>query len=357
MRIAIDAQTTLGQKTGFGFYVKNLVEALAKVDSKGEYVLIKPQTQQDFPTWKRFWWDQLVFPSRAKKARVDLLHQPCFSAPILFTGKVIVTCHDLISVFFPENLPLASRLFYSRWMPFSYRKAMMVIADSEHTKKDIISLLRIPERRIKVVHLAVSKEFKPIKSSSKHRGILKKYRTGPRYFLHVGTIEPRKNLEFLVRAFALAYRDGLEENLVITGKKGWYYDGLFELVKNLNLTQKVVFTGYVEEKDLPALYSGATAFLFPSLYEGFGLPPLEAMACGTPVISSSTSSLPEVVGSAGILLPPRNEKLWAENMVKIVKDKGLAQTFKNLGLRQAAKFSWESTAKKTIEVYREAMER
>lgn len=355
MKIAIDAQTTLGQKTGFGFYVKNLVEALVKVDPENEYILVKPKTEKDFPTWKRFWWDQVAFPKSARKAKVNLLHQPCFSAPLFYSGKVVVTCHDLISVFFPENLPLASRLFYSRWMPFSYRKAAMIIADSEHTKKDLMALLKIPEEKIRVVHLAVSRDFRPIKSPKTLAKIRKKYHTGQKYFLHVGTLEPRKHLEFLVNAFALAVKEGIEENLVITGKKGWYYDGLFELVKVLNLENRVIFTGYVEERDLPALYSGATALLFPSLYEGFGLPPLEAMACGTPVISSNTSSLPEVVGKAGILLPPKDESLWAKNMLKIVRDKALTKTLSELGPRTAARFTWEETARKTVAVYKEVV--
>lgn len=355
MKIAIDAQTTLGQKTGFGFYVKNLVEALVKVDPKNEHILIKPRSEKDFPTWKRFWWDQITFPNQAKKAKVDLLHQPCFSAPLFYSGKVIVTCHDLISVFFPENLPLASRLFYSRWMPYCYRKATLIIADSEHTKKDLMSLLGIPEEKIRVVHLAVSSDFKPVKNPVRLARVRAKYKTTKKYLLHVGTLEPRKNLEFLVRAFALAVREGIEENLVITGKKGWYYDGLFQLVEKLNLSKRVIFTGYVEEKDLPALYSGATAFLFPSLYEGFGLPPLEAMASGVPIISSSTSSLPEVIGRAGILLPPKDEMVWAKNILKIIKDKGLANTLKALGIRQAKQFTWENTARKTVEVYNEAL--
>ncbi len=356
MKIAIDAQTTLGQKTGFGFYVENLVKALAKVDPKNEYVLIRPQTEKDFSTPQRLWWDQVVFPNRAKKSDVDLLHQPCFSAPVFYNGKIVVTCHDLISVFFPENLPLASRLFYSRWMPFSYQKASMIIADSEHTKKDLMSLLKIPESKIRVIHLAVSSNFRPIKSPRILNRIKKKYQTGKKYFLHVGTLEPRKNLEFLVKIFALAIRENIEENLVIAGKKGWYYNDLFELVKKLNLSKRVIFTGYFEEKDLPALYSGATALLFPSLYEGFGLPPLEAMACGTPVIVSSTSSIPEVVGRAGILLPPKDEKLWVKNILKIIQDKGLTKTLKALGPIEAGKFSWEETAEKTIEVYKEVQQ-
>ena len=355
MIIAIDIQTTLGQKSGFGFYVKNLVEALAQVDPGDEYFLIAPRSEKDFSAPKRFWWDQVVFPRRANKSKVDILHQPCFSAPLLYKGKIVVTCHDLISVFFPENLPFFARFFYARWMPFSYRKADLIIADSLHTKKDIIALLKIPAQKIRVIHLAVSKDFKPIRSKPVLKRIYKKYQIGEKYLLHVGTIEPRKNLPFLVRAFALAVREGLLENLVITGKRGWYYEDLFKLIEELNLKSRIIFTGYVDEKDLPALYSGATALVFPSLYEGFGLPPLEAMACGTPVVSSSTSSLPEVVGRAGILLPPKDERLWAKNLCKISQDKALRQTLSALGLRQAKKFTWEATARQTIEVYKEVL--
>ncbi len=355
MKIAIDTQTTLGQKSGFGFYVKNLVEALAKVDHQNEYFLIRPNTEKDFSTPQRLLWDQVIFPNRARQKKVDLLHQPCFSAPLLYPGRVIVTCHDLISIFFPANLPLASRLFYSQWEPFSYRKASKIIAISEHTKKDLMAFLKIPEEKISVIQLAASRDFRPVKSKKTLKKIQKKYRTGPNYILDVGTLEPRKNLSFLVRAYALAVREGADVNLVITGKKGWYFEGLFKLVAELNLKNKIIFTGYVEEKNLPALYSGAKAFVFPSLYEGFGLPPLEAMACGAPVISSSTSSMPEVIGQAGILISPKDERVWAQNILKILRDKGLARTLSQMGLRQAKKFSWEETARKTIEVYKEVI--
>jgi len=351
MNIAIDTQTTLGQKSGFGFYVKNLVENLSKVGLKNEYLLISPRSKKDLSTPERWWWDQVGFPRQARKERVDLIHQPCFSAPVFYKGKIVVTCHDLISVFFPQNLPLFSRLFYSRWMPYSYRAADIIIASSEHTKKDIISLLKIPEEKITVIHLAASKDFRPIRQSKKIKKVQRRYKTSPDYILHVSTIEPRKNLPFLVRAFALARREGIDSNLVITGKKGWYYDDLFRLVTDLHLEKKVIFTGYVADDDMPALYSGAKAFVFPSLYEGFGLPPLEAMACGTPVVSSTTSSMPEVIDQAGILISPHDEMLWAKSIVKVLKDKGLAKTMSGWGPRQAKKFSWEETARKTIEVY------
>jgi glycosyltransferase involved in cell wall biosynthesis len=355
MKVAIDTQTTMVQKSGFGFYVQNLVDNLAKVGPKNEYLLISPKTNKDLSTPQRWIWDQIQFPRQAKRAKVDLLHQPCFSAPIFYRGKVVVTCNDLISIFFPENLPLASRLFYSKWEPYSYRRADHIIAISEHTKKDILALLKIPEEKITVIPLAASKEFRPIKSPKKLRSVQKKYKTGSDYILHVSTIEPRKNLPFLVRAYALAVREGIDTKLVITGKKGWYYDNLFKLVDELNLQDKVIFTGYVADVDMPALYSGAKAFVFPSQYEGFGLPPLEAMACGTPVISSNTSSMPEVIGNAGILISPKDERVWARNIINVLKDKGLAKNMSGWGLRQAKKFSWAEAAEKTIEVYEKVL--
>jgi glycosyltransferase involved in cell wall biosynthesis len=351
VKIAIDTQTTLGQRSGFGFYVKNLVEALQKIDKNNKYILIAPKQKQDFYTLERFTWDQFKFPKIAKNKKVDILHQPCFSVPIFYKGKKVVTVHDIIPLIFPGNLPLVSRLFYSRWMTYSYRYADMIIADSICTKNDIVKHLGIAPEKIKVIYLAVSSDFKPESSRTKTEEIEKKYNTTDKYFIHIGTLEPRKNLMFLVRSYSLAVKSGVKENLVIAGKKGWYFEGLFDLVKKLGLEKRVIFTGYVEDKDTPTLYSGATALIFPSIYEGFGFPPLEAMACGTPVISSNTSSLPEVVGDAGILIPPKNEKEWANMMIEVSQNNKLAEKLKIKGLQQAKKFSWEQTAKKTIEIY------
>lgn len=351
MRIAIDTQTILGQKSGFGFYVKNLVDSLKKVDPENEYVLIAPETEKDFSTPQRLIWDQFQFPKIARQKQVDILHQPCFSAPMFYRSKIVVTCHDIISVKFPQNLPLASRLFYSKWMTFSYKAADAVITDAEHTKNDIIEYLKMKPEKIFVIPLAVSSDFQPVMGDQVQR-TAEKYGIKGKYFIHVGTLEPRKNLEFLVCAFALTVKAGIEENLVITGKKGWYFEGLFALVKKMKLEDRVIFSGYGADEDMPALYSGATAMTFPSIYEGFGFPPLEAMACGTPVISSNTSSLPEVVGEAGILLAPENEQMWADKMIEVSRNANLRQRMKADGLNQAKKFSWDETAKKTIEVYK-----
>jgi len=351
MRIAIDIQTTAGQKTGFGFYVENLVSNLKKYDPKNEYILLKPKDIADLSTPRRFVWDQFQMPRLAKKAKVDLLHQPCFSTPVFYSGKKVVTCHDLIAVFFPRNLPLASRLFFSKWMPYSYRKADMIIADSVNTKKDLMGILKIPEDKIEVVYLAVSEKFHPNHEKKDIEKALRRYKITQPYLLHVGTLEPRKNLEFLVKVFSKVVSSNPNFHLVITGKKGWYYKGLFNLVQKLNLDQKVIFTGYVQDEDLPYLYAGARAFVFPSLYEGFGLPPLEAMACGCPVVSSDTSSMPEVIGEGGILLPLNDASLWIKAIGEILSKENIASFYRQKGLQQARKFSWQKTALKTISIY------
>lgn len=352
MKIAIDIQTTLGRKTGFGFYVSNLVKNLEKTDKKNEYVFIKPDDEKDFSTPMRWVWDQITFPKLARQAKVDLLHQPCFSTPIFYRGKVVITIHDLISVFFGYNIPFWSRQFFARWMPFTYRFADHLIAVSEHTKKDAIRVLGIPEDKITVIHEAADEKYQLIEDKNILQAVRNKYKIGnDPFILHVGTLEPRKNLQFLVRAFAEAKSQIGKTKLVITGKKGWYYEGLFQLVDELKMHDEVIFTGYVEDDDIPPLYNAATVFAFPSLYEGFGLPPLEAMACGTPVISSNTSSMPEVVGEAGILIAPGDTDAWVDALIRVINNQKQWQAMRDKGLKQAKKFSWEKCARETIAVY------
>lgn len=353
MKIGIDIQTTLGQKTGFGFYVKNLVSQLEKIDKKNKYILIKPQSETDLSAPQRLYWDQFQVPKRAQQEQVDILHQPCFSVPIFYPGKVVVTVHDLIARLFGKDIPFFSRQVFSKWMPFSYRRADKIIANSQHTKNDIIKILKIPQEKIKVIYLAAGEEFKKINDQNKIKKVLKKYKTGDKYLLHLGTLNPRKNLEFLIRVFAGVVRDFPQYNLVISGKEGWYFEGLFELAKKLGLEKKVIFTGYIDDCDKPYLINAATIFTFPSLYEGFGLPLLEAMACGVPVISSNTSSLPEVVGKAGILIKPNDEKNWIKNIKLLLSDSKLRQKYSDLGFEQAKKFSWRETARQTLKVYEE----
>lgn len=358
MKIAIDVQTTLGQPTGFGFYVSNLVENLNKIDGENEYILSKPDSETDFSTPQRFIWDQFTFPKTAKQHSADLIHQPCFSAPLMFKGPVVVTIHDIISILFPQNIPFASRMFYSKWMPFSYAKAKKIISISQSTKRDIVRVLKISPEKITVIHNGFDAKLQKKLSAQKIDEVRGKYGLPQDYLLHIGTLEPRKNLDFLIDVFFEAIKDAKNRNLslVITGKKGWYYEGLFEKVAELKLQEKVIFTGYIDESDKGALYQGAKIFTFPSLYEGFGLPPLEAMASGTPVISSNTSSMPEVIGEAGILISPKQKSAWVEAIGRVNSDEKLLNEMKKKNEEQVRKFDWAVTAKQTIDVYEQAME-
>lgn len=356
MKIAIDVQTTLGQPTGFGFYVSNLTKALKKFSAGDEFKLIRPDAERDFSTPQRFYWDQFIYPAKARAVKVDLLHQPCFSAPLLFRGPIVITIHDIISILFPENIPFASRMFYSKWMPFTYHKANQIITISQSTKNDITRVLKIPQEKITVIPLAVDEKFEqPIKLEEVGR-VRQKYGLPKEYILHIGTLEPRKNLKFLIDVFndVIKSEKNVDLNLVITGKKGWYYEGLFERVRELGLEKKVIFTGYVDELDKPAIYKGAKIFAFPSVYEGFGLPPLEAMASGVPVISSDTSSMGEVIGDAGILLPPNDAERWSKAIGRLNNDEGLRKKYIELNKQQIKNFSWERTAHQTVEVYKKA---
>ena len=351
MRIGIDAQTTLGEKTGFGFYVENLTRALQKTAEGDQFKLLLPDQTEDLSTPGRWWWDQVTVPRLARRAQVDLLHQPAFSVPMFYAGKKIVTIHDVISLFH-TNIPFFSRQFYSKWMPFSYHFADHFITISEHSKRDIHQKLGIANDRITVIYLAADEEYHRPVSREKIDQVVQKYHIEGPYLLNVGTINPRKNLEFLVQVFAEAKKTHhLPHRLVLTGKKGWHYDALFRLVKDLKLTEDVLFTGYVGDTDKPALYHGADLFLFPSIYEGFGLPPLEAMSFGTPVISSNTSSLPEVIGDGGISLSPSDHGAWVQAIMQVITDPKLHGQLAEKGRAQAKKFSWNRCAAETLQVY------
>lgn len=354
MKIGIDAQTTVGQPTGFGFYVQNLTDTLLKIDQKNKYLLFYPKGKRDLSTPARLWRDQATIPFEALRKGVNVLHHPCFSVPIITPMPVVVTVHDLIANFFGEDIPFYSRLFFARWMPFSYRWATRIIAISSHTRADVMRVLNIPAEKIRVIPLAAGAHYRPIKDKAEIARVRARYKIAPDYLLHVGTLSPRKNLEFLVRVFRTLAPQYPSLQLVLTGKKGWYYQGLFHLVRKEGLTKRVIFTQYVDEADKPALYSGARIFAFPSLYEGFGLPPLEAMACGTSVVASNTSSVPEVVGDAGILLSPHSEKEWITTLSHLLNNGREREVLRARGLKRAQLFSWEKTAQQTIEVYEEA---
>jgi len=357
MRVAIDLQTDFALKRGHGSYVTNLVSHIKSNHEDVEIIPFRPpRGHKDLTNIRRLVWEQLMLPCLTAVSRADIIHQPAFSAPVLRRQIAVVTIHDVIALRFPDSVKRMTRFFFTKVMPFSYRFADHCITDSECSKRDILELLQLPAEKITVVPLAASSIYRPhtskedfaaIESSKARNGI-----TGP-YLIHLGTLEPRKNLPFLIRAYHKALRrGGPSYQLILAGQKAGSYPAVAAVIEELGLHQRVICTGYTEASELPLLLSGATALLFPSLYEGFGLPPLEAMQCGTPVLSSSASSLPEVVGEAGILLDPEDEAAWVEAIVRITTDEDLRTQLREAGLKQAKKFSWAKTAAQTVSVYR-----
>jgi glycosyltransferase involved in cell wall biosynthesis len=301
-------------------------------------------------TDRRLHWQQLVLPRLAKAARADLLHVPGFDAPHWKPLPVVLTVHDLIGMLFPHNLPLVSRFYWSWWLPRSIRWADRIIADSEHTRKDIIRLLGITGDRVEVIYPGVDAAFRPVSHPLLLESIRKKYTLPEQFILYLGTMEPRKGLDTLLAAFSLLEPD-TRRPLVIAGKKGWWTEGLFRQVQALGLEDWVHFTGYIQDQDLPGLLSQAEMLVYPSQYEGFGLPVLEAMACGTPVICSDVASLPEVAGGAAKLVRPGDAAGLSAAVAGLIQDPALRLDLRARGLEQARKFCWAETARQVVRVY------
>lgn len=350
MKIALDVQSTLGRKTGIGLYTINLLQALRRIAPQHEYIELAWGCTHELRTDQRLRWQQMQMPRRARAARADILHVTGFDAPRWKPCPVILTVHDLIGMLFPHNLPPISRLYWERWLPWSIRWADHIITDSEHTRYDIVRLMHISPERITVIPLGVDKRFCPLEDDEYLNALRQRYALPSDMILYLGTLEPRKGLDTLIAAYA-TLADRIPHSLVIAGKLGWYTDALFRQVRDSGLESRVCFTDYVPDADLPGLLNLAHIFIFPSRYEGFGLPPLEAMACGTPVIASNASSLPEVVGDAGLLVPPDDIVALAQAIHRLIQDADLRARLRSAGLARAALFTWEETARRTLAVY------
>lgn len=355
LKIALDTQAARQQRTGIGMYAAALLQALME-DGTVAPVAIDWGCDPVMRVPQRIAWQQLRLPARARAAHADLLHVTGFDAPLWRPLPTVLTLHDLIGMLFPQRLPPIARLYWSRWLPFSVRFADAVITDSRWARDDIVRLLGLPAERVTVVPLAADRRFTPQPPAEIAR-VRHTLGLPAQMLLYVGTLEPRKGVDTLIEAWALLANRWPAARLVIAGKKGWYTNELDALVQRLGLGARVQFTGYIADADLPALYAAAHAFSFPSRYEGFGLPPLEAMACGTPVIVSNASSLPEVVGDAGLLVPPDDVAALAAAIERIFAAPDLRAELAQRGATQAARFSWQRTAQQTIAVYRDVAQR
>jgi glycosyltransferase involved in cell wall biosynthesis len=374
MRIAFDATAIPRLMAGAGVYTDNLIRALARVDADNEYVVFAKDSAFDglargrppFSVVRgggrsramRLAWEQIVLPAQLRALRIDVLHSPHHTTPMVVAGcRRVVTFHDLTFFILPERYP-RSRLVYFRSVSWAAAwAAAMLICPSQTVREDIVRILHTPPEKVRPIAEAAAPAFRPIDDPA----VLDRLRYGhmlpDRFILSVGSLEPGKNRATLLKAFAELRRRGVEQNLVVAGQRAWKYGADFRLAEDLGLKGHVVFTGYVMPEEMPALYNAADLFVFPSLYEGFGLPVLEAMACGVPVVASNVSSIPEVAGDAALLVDPRDDAALCDAMERILKDSGLQATLRQRGVERAATFSWEKAARETIAVYEEAFKR
>ena len=374
MRIGIDYTAAVCQGAGIGRYTRQLVSALLDLDAENQYVLLaaagrgtsRSEALREHANVRNvalpisdrtltILWHRLHLPLWAElfTGRLDLFHSPDFSLPPLRTGRKILTVHDLSFMRVPECSDPSLRSYLLRVVPPSVRRADVVLADSQCTRADVIELLGADPAAVEVVYAGVEPRFRCVRDNAVLAAVRQRYRLPGRFVLGLGTLQPRKNFARLIEAFArVRGRATPQAGLVIAGGPGWMYEGIYHRVGELGLHDDVFFPGYVADQDLAALYSLADLFVFPSLYEGFGLPPLEAMACGTPVVCSNTSSLPEVVGDAALTVDPLDVPALAEAMERALADSALREGLVRSGLAQAQRFTWPQAAAKLLGVYR-----
>lgn len=374
MRIGIDARMYSTEFTGIGRYVYELVRHLVEADEKNEYVLFMNQPEYDEfdPPSKRVekvlvnakhysFAEQLRYLWILRRAKLDLMHFTHFNAPIFYRRPSVVTIHDLTLSFFPGKKMNSAfyRTAYNLVLKSSVRNAKRVIAVSENTKQDLIDITHVSPAKVEVIYEGVGEEFGPRGNKEEQEEVLKKYSITKDFLLYTGVWRGHKNLVNLIRAFALL-REGTEAfdlQLVITGEEDPYYPEVKRTVKELGLEHHVIYTGMVPEKELIALYQMAKAYIFPSLYEGFGLPPLEAMRCGTPVVASKSSCIPEICGdSNAMFFDPYDPEDMANVVRRLLLDEGMQKDLRECGLKHSLKFSWEDMAEKTLKVYNDVLD-
>jgi glycosyltransferase involved in cell wall biosynthesis len=372
VRIAIDYTSALMQQGGIGRHTRELVAALAVQDAENAYLLfaaghrggaLPPLPGPNF-SWRattaselwlaRIWHRaRLPIPIERWTGPIDLLHAPDFVLPPARLGtRTVLTVHDLSFARSPETTPPRLVGYLNQVVPRSVHRADRVLAVSEATRQDVIALYGAPPEKVTVVYNGVDARFRPIEDADRQRAIRERYGIGEApYILAVGAVHARKNYPRLIEA---VHRLGRPElRLVIAGGRGHPRGPVHTRIAELGLAERVVFAGFVGDEDLPALYSAARVVAFPSIYEGFGLPALEGMACGTPVVTSNTSSLPEIVGDAGLLVDPYDVEALANALARALDDEGLRSSLVEKGLHRARRFTWAEAARQVRAVYAE----
>jgi len=368
MRIGVDLSVIQTTKSGVDWYTHHVIKEMMGLLTPDEELVLFSNRETGFEkeieifpratvVRSRFRyqepWRQFILPYLLRKHEIDVCFFTNFVISIAAHCPMVLTIHDLSFKLFPRTHSLRNVIWARSLVPISSRRASRIIADSYNTKIDLLRVMNIREEKVDVIHLGASELFSPEPQPGDDEALLRYGVTEP-YLLYVGTLEPRKNLTMLIRAFDRIARDMPDMHLVLAGRRGWMAQAIFDEMEKRNLIGRMHITGYVHDEDLPALYRRSTAFIYPSLYEGFGLPPLEAMSAGTPVIVSRNSSLPEVVGDAGLYVNALDAAELANAIKAVVTDPELAQSLRDKGYRRAQQFSWKKTAEKTLEILREA---
>jgi len=373
MHVVLDARYLTRRQSGVGYYTQRLVRGLAAIDRVNRYtgVVIRGGPglgvcQANVDSWstrvsfENHWagdlWLLAYLPLRLFRLRADVFHGPAVFLPLIKAGyRTVVTIHDLVSFLFPETVPRKYSLYMRLMTRLAVRSADRIIAVSDATKADLRRVLGVRDDQVTVIHEAAAPEFAVAPSPEAAARVVARYGITPPYCLFVGNLEPRKNLARLIEAFALVTArhppGDAAPQLVLAGTRAWLSGGILNTVAAHALTERIVFTDYVPPVDLPALYAGAACFVFPSVYEGFGLPVLEAMAAGAPVVASRVGAIPEVAGDAALLVDATRPATIAEAIEAVLADPGLRATLVERGRRRAQAFSWETAARRTLAVY------
>jgi glycosyltransferase involved in cell wall biosynthesis len=377
-RIGIDVTSALTQGGGIGRYTRELMQALVLLNTTDKFHFFSARipgqaasqslSTPDNVSYKeaplgerwlyRLWYRaRLPVPVQWFTGSLDLYHSPDFVLPhVGGTIPTLLTVHDLSFLHYPETFPTALLNYLNRVVPWSVARTTHILADSKSTKEDLVSLWQVPEEKVTVLYSGVNEQFRPIEDDKVITTARQKYGLDERpYVAAVGTVQPRKNYQMLIRAFRPVAMN-LPHNIAFIGGKGWLDEEMKEEVERQGLAQRIKFTGFVDDEDLPALYCGASLLAFPSLYEGFGLPVLEAMACGLPCLISDASSLPEVGGKAAIQLAPTDEKKWTEAMMGLLTNQVKLVQMREAGIKQASSFSWKKAALELMQIYEYLLE-
>ncbi len=371
MKIGIDISLTVGEKVGVGYYTANLVDALAKIDKTNQYLLypffyhiyhpnfkdaVAPHQKNFHLRYEKIpkriidgLWHSPI-PRKWILGNVDILHSTTFCAPKDHYGKLVITIYDISFLTLPECHTEANRKHCLEGTLGAVKSADCIIAISNHGKQELVKYFEVEPDKIIVTHLAAKDIFAPRGTAEQNR-VLEKYGIPRNFIFTVGSYEPRKNIGTLIRAYV-----NLPENvkkrcpLVVAGGKGWLNSDIDALIES-QASDQIRRIGYVDEQDLPALYSAAAAFVYPSLYEGFGLPILEAMSCGAPVITSNTSSMPEISGDAALLFNPTDVGQLTTLLLEVIGNDSLRKELSRKGIDRAREFRWEKTARATLKIY------